>query len=133
MQLKNKVLWQEHLANNDDGRIDTYGGSVHFFAELWALLMEAEIANGKELEAVADECSRRANEIMGRYSMTGFQYGCAVSVLAGAWDHGEALRKWHNLEMQVDNEGERANKSGGVLNPALLCVGVKDRQRALQD
>lgn len=126
MQFKDKSVWEKSLANNDDGKIDSYGGSVNFFAELWALLMEAAITNGKELEEIADECSHKACEFMGRYSMTGLQYGCAVSILAAAWEHGERLRKWHNTATQIGNEGDKANESGGVLNSALLSVEAKD-------
>ena len=49
-----------------------------------------------------------------------YGYGCAVSTLAACREHGEALRRWHNLRMQIDTEGARANESGGVLHPALL-------------
>ena len=55
--------------------------------------------------------------------ITVYMYGCAVSVLAKAWKHGEALRRWHNKETQIGTEGDRANESGGVLNPALLTIG----------
>lgn len=55
--------------------------------------------------------------------ITGFMYGCAVSALAHFWAHGEALRRWHNLDTQIGTEGEKANESGGVLNPALLNIG----------
>lgn len=30
-----------------------------------------------------------------------------------------------NLDMQIQDEGERANESGGVLNPALLNLGAR--------
>jgi hypothetical protein len=50
-------------------------------------------------------------------------YGCAVSILAKCWQHGDQLRRWHNLKTQIRDEGERANESGGVLNPALLNIG----------
>jgi hypothetical protein len=39
------------------------------------------------------------------------------------WKHGEALRLWHNLKTQIRDEGEKANESGGVLNPACLSIG----------
>jgi len=39
------------------------------------------------------------------------------------WAHGEALRLWHNLKYQLRDEGEKANETGGVLNPALLNLG----------
>jgi hypothetical protein len=50
-------------------------------------------------------------------------YGCAVQGLAYFWEHGEELRQWHNLDTQIKDEGEQANKSGGVLNPAILTIG----------
>lgn len=50
-------------------------------------------------------------------------YGCAVSILSQVWIHGEELRRWHNLDSQIGTEGEKANESGGVLNPAVLNIG----------
>lgn len=47
----------------------------------------------------------------------------AVVVLTKCWSRGEELRRWHNLDTQIGNEGEKANASGGVLNPALLTTG----------
>jgi len=52
-------------------------------------------------------------------------YGCAVVILSKCWEHGEALRRWHNKDTQIGDEGDRANESGGVLNPALLSIGPK--------
>lgn len=53
-------------------------------------------------------------------------YGMAVSILASSWEHGEELRQWHNLDSQIQNEGEEANKKkDAVLNPALMTVGKK--------
>lgn len=127
MQFKDKELWEKGLENNAQGKINDYSGSVYFFAELWALLMEAEMNKGKRLEDCAKEQSHRACEIMGQYSVTGFQYGAAVSVLSSCWAGGEALRRWHNLDAQIRDEGEKANeKEGAVLNPAPLNIGVND-------
>jgi len=58
----------------------------------------------------------------------GFMYGCAVSTLAKFWEFGEDLRRWSNLDMQIGHEGEKANADGGVLNPALISIGVPDVQ-----
>ena len=44
-------------------------------------------------------------------------------MLAQCWVHGEALRRWHNRDTQIGTEGDKANESGGVLNPALLTIG----------
>ncbi len=46
--------------------------------------------------------------------ITGFMYGCAVSILAHCWKHGEELRKWHNGEYKYDGDG--------VVNPAILTI-----------
>jgi hypothetical protein len=62
-------------------------------------------------------------EIHDNDGITGFMYGCAVSILSKVWIHGEQLRRWHNLKTQLRDEGEKANQTGGVLNPALLCIG----------
>jgi hypothetical protein len=107
--------WDQFKANNSDG----YGGAVVSYAERWARLMQVDLVAGKRLEDIADSTSHEAD----LEGITGFMYGCAVSTLAHTWKHGEALRRWHNLKTQIRNEGERANESGGVLNPALLNLG----------
>lgn len=98
---------------------DPYGACVFRYAERWAEAMEAEMARGVELEAIAERTSHEADT----EGVTGFMYGAAVSILAKVWEHGERLRRWHNLATQIGTEGERANENGGVLNPAILNVG----------
>lgn len=114
---RDEAKWQEGVAAQKGSG---YGLGVYGFAEAWARLMQAKIADGKKIADVADECSSLADK---GYGITGFMYGCAVSTLAHCWEHGEELRRWHNLKTQFKDEGERANESGGVLNPALLNVG----------
>jgi hypothetical protein len=114
---RDEAKWQEGVA---DQKGDGYGLGVYGFAEAWARLMQQKIAEGKKLADVADGCCSLADK---NYGITGFMYGCAVSVLSHCWKHGEELRRWHNLKTQIKDEGERANDSGGVLNPALLSVG----------
>jgi len=111
----NRDGWKEAVEKNKDG----YGSGVIRFAARWANLMETEMAKGKKLKDVADKMSHKA-DVEG---ITGFMYGCAVSILANVWKHGEELRRWHNKETQIGTEGDKANENGGVLNPALLCVG----------
>ena len=82
-------------------------------------MMERHIDAGTPLEKCADPDSHEADT----EGITGFMYGCAVGALARFWVHGEALRKWHNLKTQLGHEGEKANETGGVLNPALLNIG----------
>ena len=106
--------YQEYRAKNTD----SYGGRVISYSEDWADLMEAKIADDEKIIDIAKSTSHEADTD----GITGFMYGCAVQGLAHFWEHGEELRRWHNLDTQLGNEGEEANKSGGVLNPALLNI-----------
>jgi len=80
------------------------------------------MAKGKKLEEIAHSTSHKADTD----GITGFMYGAAVETLANVWEHGEALRQWHNLETQIGTEGEEANKRGATLDPALLVIKGKD-------
>lgn len=123
MKLKDEALWNEGLANNANGVINDYGGCVYYYAEHWADAMEAAMEAGESLEDCAKRLSFEVSKEMGRYGITGFQYGAAVGILASVWEHGEELRRWHNIDTQIGDEGERANEKGTVLNPALLNIG----------
>ena len=90
MKLKDKEGWAKGLRNNRD----PYGRAVYVYARNWANLMEKRMADGVPLEAVAKQASFDANT----EGITGYMYGCAVSILAQCWEHGEELRRWHNLE-----------------------------------
>jgi hypothetical protein len=116
--VRDEAAWQRWV----DANTDPYGACILRYAARWANRMEAELAAGHRLEDIADATSSTA-DVEG---ITGFMYGAAVSVLASCWEHGEALRRWHNLKTQIRHEGEAANDSGGVLNPALLSIGPKD-------
>src|SRR5208337_3274142 len=107
--------YANYVAKNQDG----YGKAVVDYGECWAALMEESLAGGKKLEDIADGTSHLADT----EGITGFMYGCAVKALSHFWVHGEELRRWHNLKTQLGNEGEKANKTGGVLNPAILNIG----------
>lgn len=111
---KDQPAWQQIVDINND----PYGRATVEYAARWASMMEREIAAGKKLEDVAEQLSRDADT----EGITGFMYGCAVSMLAHHWIYGEYLRKWHNLKTQIGNEGEQANETGGVLNPALISI-----------
>lgn len=117
MQLKDEAGWNKARAANTD----PYGGRVMSYAEDWANFMEREMAAGNTLEDCAEATSREADTD----GITGFMYGAAVSTLAHVWQHGDQLRRWHNLKTQIGTEGERANETGGVLNPALLNISAK--------
>lgn len=115
MEVSDEAAWQSWKDNNQDG----YGAGVITFAERWARLMQVEMASGKKLEDIASATSHEADTD----GITGFMYGAAISTLATSWVYGDQLRRWHNLDTQIGSEGEEANRSGGVLNPALLNIG----------
>ena len=106
--------YAKYKANNTD----PYGGAVVTYTERWADLMEAKLDDGLVIDDIAEETSHTADS----EGITGFMYGCAVSALSFYWAYGEELRRWHNIDTQIQNEGEKANESGGVLNPALLNI-----------
>lgn len=115
MKLKDAEGWKKTVeANQDD-----YGSGVMRYAERWANLMEERMADGAAVADVAKQASHDADT----EGITGFMYGCAVSILSQVWEHGEDLRRWHNLDTQIGNEGEKANAEGGTLNPAVLNIG----------
>lgn len=110
-----KARWEKTAnANRDE-----YGSGVIRFVEKWTELMETELAQGQKLEDIAERTSNQADE----EGITGYMYGAAVSIIGQVWEHGDALRRWHNLKIQIGNEGEKANESGGTLNPAMMSFG----------
>lgn len=108
--------WEKSLQNNQD----PYGACAHRYVERWAQMMEDGLARGEDFGPLAKKTSHEANT----EGITVFMYGCAVSILSQVWVHGEQLRKWHNIDIQICNEGEKANESGRVLNPAILNICV---------
>jgi hypothetical protein len=116
LSLKDPDGWKECVNNNSD----PYGGACVRFAENWGRLMQARLEQGAKIGDIADECCSIAD---GPEGITGFMYGAAVSILSHVWEHGEELRHWHNLKTQIGTEGEKANESGGTLNPAVLRFG----------
>ena len=101
--------WEKSVEANQD----PYGKGTMDYAEGWAKLMQIEIAKGKTVRECADETQKG----LGFFGITGFMYGCAVSILSQTWKYGEELRKWHNKQYGVDE-----NKKG-VVNPAILTIG----------
>lgn len=117
MKLKDEDGWKRSREANTDPN----GKAALDFAEAWADEMEARMEAGAKLEDIAEESSMEVDSRPG-FGITGFMYGFAVSLLAQCWEHGEELRRWHNLDVQIGTEGEEANRTGGTLNPALLNV-----------
>lgn len=108
-----------------------YGLACFDRAERVANLVEARLAQGTPFDEACAQADRQAGrdaEAEGARDagLTGFQAGCMAAILAKHWVHGEAFRRWWNLDQQLGTEGEQANARGTVLNPALLNVGRRD-------
>ena len=106
MKLKNKEGWEKFVAINND----PYGSGVVRYAERWANMMEQEMESGKSLIDIADATSNKADT----EGITGYMYGCAVSILSQVWERGEELRKWHNKEYGYEGNG--------TVNPAIITI-----------
>jgi hypothetical protein len=89
---------------------DSYGTRIYDFAEDWAALMESQLSEGASLSDIAEKTCHIADYD----GITGFMYGCAVSILVTQWKHGEELRVWHNTQYDVDSTTE------GTVNPAIM-------------
>lgn len=110
IELRDEEKWNKVKEVNKSD----YGKATVDYAEGWALLMQVELTKGKRLKDIANQTSYE----LGFMGITGFMYGCAVSILAECWKHGEELRQWHNAEYgQPDAKG--------TINPALLTIKSK--------
>lgn len=123
LEYKDKEGWDKIVKVNTDKEKDPmgYGLAIIRYAENWANLMEKKMSEGKKLQDIWKKASHDADD----EGVTGFMYGMAVSILSETWKYGEELRKLHNLDTQIGNEGEKANESGGVLNPATMTISLK--------
>ena len=100
-----------------DKNTDPYGRGCFTFAERWAEMLESKIDEiGDAQKAIVENADRLSREA-DTEGITGFMYGCAVSILSQCWKYGEELRKWHNKEYGYEGDG--------VVNPAILTVGKK--------
>ena len=106
LELSDVEGWNKSRSVNSDG----YGGAALDYAEGWGKLMQVELAKGK---TIAD-CYEYTQKGLGFLGITGFQFGCAVSVLSQTWKHGEKLRKYHNKKYGVKED------KGGTVNPAII-------------
>lgn len=115
-----------------EGMPGEYMVAILTFAVLWAEKMEKMMAGGASVNFhvkvadIAREAERWALDKEGN-GITGYQYGIAAWMLSEVWEHGEALRRWHNLKTQIGTEGEEANEKGTVLNPALLTISSPEQ------
>lgn len=110
MKIANQEVWAEYVEKNKDG----YGKGIIDYAERWANLMEEKMAEGAKLEDIAEATGHTADTD----GITGYMYNAAIITLAGVWEYGDQLRRWHNSENGVSEEQVK----GGVVNTAVLTI-----------
>ena len=120
MKIKDKEAYDRMKSENKNG----YGAVIIRYAEKWAKLMEEKMAQGKTIKDIAKDTSLEANT----EDITCPMYVAAVSVLSVHWEFGEELRRWHNLDVQIGDEGEKANENGTVLRPDLFIFGDEKKE-----
>ena len=96
--------------------LDPYGHASFTYAERWAEMMEniIESSTDEPMKVIVDNADRLSHEA-DTEGITGFMYGCAVSILSHCWKYGEELRKWHNKVYNYEGDG--------IVNPAVLTIG----------
>ena len=68
----------------------------------------------------------RADDEVKAGGITGFMAGCVTSIVGQCHSRGDEFRRKWNKDVQIGNEGDKANEEGGTLNPALLNISTKD-------
>lgn len=98
-----------------DKNSDGYGSAYFTYAERWAEMLENKIESSTEdvMKVIVDNADKLSHEA-DTEGITGYMYGCAVSILSQYWKYGEYLRKWHNKKYNYDGDG--------VVNPAILTM-----------
>lgn len=103
--------WTKYVDANTDG----YGRAVLVFANFWARNMEELIDKEFNLtDEQINKCSDKADEIAG--GITGFMYGCSISILKQVWKYGNDLNRWHNKQYGKED-------TEGTINPAVITIG----------
>lgn len=78
--------WEKSVSANTD----PYGYACIKYAATWANIMDSRIADGAKVADIAEQTSHEADTD----GITGFMFGCALSVLSQCWKHGGDLRQW---------------------------------------
>ena len=113
MPVVNNERWDKWVTSNRD----SYGGAcVAVAREVMRLLDEQEEFDAREIICEADKNA-------GAGGITGFMAGAVAQMVSQCHSRGEEFRRQWNNDTAIGSEGEQANESGGVLNPALLRIG----------
>lgn len=86
MTFRDESYWRSVVAANAS---DDYGAATLRYAEKWARLMEAHMAQGAALA----ECAERTSHLADDEGISGNMHYMARAILYRAWVHGEELKK----------------------------------------
>lgn len=112
MKLKDKKSWNEWVEKNDD----PYGKTCVNVARRVMEILD----DGKDFDA--NEIICKADDDIQAGGITGFMAGCVAQMVSGCHERGEEFRRKWNKNNQINDEGDKANDSGGILNPAILTI-----------
>ncbi len=117
MPIKDEVAWNNYVEKNTDD----YGSvCVKVAREAFILLDEQQEFNTHQLICAAGDRAK-TDGIMG------FMAGCVAQMISECHSRGEEFRRKWNIDNQIQDEGTQANETPSfVLNPALLCIEVKE-------
>lgn len=116
MPITNEKLWRDCVEKNKDA----YGKCcVDVAREVMRLLDEStDPIKTHDIICKADDNIKSGG-------ITGFMAGCVAQMVSQCHSRGEDFRRLWNTDNQIQDEGDKANESGGVLNPAVLNIGEK--------
>lgn len=112
--MKNQKDWDEWVKKNDD----PYGKACVDVARGVMKILD----NGEPFDCHG--IISQANKDTEAGGITGFMAGCVAQMVSHCHDRGENFRRQWNVDNQIQDEGDKANESGEVLNPALLNISV---------
>lgn len=116
MPITDMVSWNKWVRNNTDA----YGSACIAVArEAMEILDESGPIDPHKLISDADDKAKTGG-------ITGFMAGCVAGMISKCHSRGEEFRRLWNKEYQLENEGDKANEKGTILNPALLNLEAKE-------
>jgi len=112
MKLKDEKSWKEWEANNTDN----YGKAC---VDVARRVMEI-LDEGNDFDTYKIIC--QADKETGTGGITGFMAVCVAKMVSLCHERGEEFRRKWNCDNAIGGEGNKANESGGVINPAILTI-----------
>ncbi len=114
MDLKDEKEWKEYVDKNKDPYSKC---CVDVARRIMEILDKGEDFDTHKIICQADDEIKAGG-------ITGFMAGCVAQMVSECHIRGEEFRKKWNTDNQRQDEGDKANKGKGVLNPALLNIKI---------